>query len=183
MRGLLVVLVACSGDPLEVTPTTPGSTPDVPLIRSEAPLADMGAWVEATGVDPLASHRPPDSACPLGGVLVEEGGKLEVNTGLCSYAWLEQPLLAGLLPGDEVEVSLWHQDLISEEPAEGHVALLIGDQVVWEITVSIPAEATPYTESVVVAFAAEVGEPLQLHLHNHGANTWNLLRIERQARP
>lgn len=185
LGGLLWLgAVACGGAeaPLSSTGTTlpTGATP---ALRPEAALVDMGAWIEASGTDPLEAHQPAEVSCPLGSVLVEEGGKLEVNTGLCNYAWLEQPMLADLLPGDEVELSLWHQELVAEEPAEGHVAILIGEQVLWELVVAIPADATPYTESVVVAFAAEVGEPIQLHLHNHGANTWNLLRIERKARP
>ncbi len=174
-------LAACGGDPTGTSSTDPGLAPD--RVRTEAALADMGSWIEAEGLDPLASHRPDGADCPLGGVLVEEGGKLEVDTGLCGYAWLEQPMAADLIVGDVVEISMWHQDLVAEEPAEGHVAILVGDEILWEVTVAIPAEPTPYTESVQVPFAAEAGAPIQLHLHNHGANTWNLLRIERQASP
>jgi hypothetical protein len=102
-----------------------------------------------------------------------------VNTGLCTYAFLEQPLLADVAVGDEVEVAMWYSALVSTEPAEGHMALLIDGRLLWERVVPIPSDADAHTDLVEVGFDAPAGALIQLHVHNHGANTWNLLRVER----
>ncbi|MBX2796453.1 MAG: hypothetical protein KTR31_02255 [Myxococcales bacterium] len=138
----------------------------------------MALWVPATEVDPLAEHQPEQWACPLGSVL-QEGLTVEVNTGLCSYAFYSQPLLAELSPGDRVEVVMWHNDLVAKGPAEGHIALLTGTDVLWERTIPIPADPCSYTDVVEVSDAVEAGTPLLLHVHNHGANSWNLFRVQR----
>ena len=51
--------------------------------------------------------------------------------------------------------------------------------MLYERTVAIPAEATAYTEAFSSPLASEPGATVTFHLHNHGANTWNLLRVER----
>ncbi len=149
-----------------------------PSDRAAADLVDMAAWAAATSPDPLPEHRPDPADCAASGLLLE-GSTFEINTGLCRYAFLEQPLLADLEPGDEVEVVMYHSDLVATEPALGHFALLVGEQVLWERFVPIPSVPDAYTDLVEVAFAASAGDPLLLHVHNHGANTWNLLRVER----
>ena len=74
---------------------------------------------------------------------------------------------------------MWHSALVAQEPAEGHFALLVDGELLWEKLVTIPADAGAYNDVVPVELQAEAGQTLQLHLHNHGANTWNLLRVER----
>jgi hypothetical protein len=76
---------------------------------------------------------------------------------------------------------LWHSALVSDPPAEAHLALQIGDDLLYERVVPVPSEAAAYTDSVEVPFRADAGEIVTFHLHNHGANTWNLLRVERQG--
>ncbi len=146
--------------------------------RPALDLAEPSAWEAAEGPDPLADHRPPAAACPPAGRIVE-GLTLEVDTGLCTYAFLEQPLPGSLRPGDRLEIALWHADLVSDAPGEGHIALLAGGAVLWETTRPIPTSPCAITDVVPVGVAAQAGSPLQLHLHNHGANTWNLFRVRR----
>lgn len=141
----------------------------------------MAAWSpgsEDIDPDPLPSHRPTDPSCPAGSVLVE-GGSIEVNTGICHYAWLQQPIAADLRPGDTVELVFWHSTLVADGPAEGHIALFVGEHALYDRVVSIPSDAAAYTETADVDFSVPEGEILTLHLHNHGVNTWNLLRVER----
>jgi hypothetical protein len=176
---LWIGLVGCAnGDPADDSGTSAGP-------RLEADLADMTAWTpgsEAVAPDPLLAHRPADASCPEGSVIVE-GGSIEVNTGLCAYAWLQQPLLADLRPDDTVELVFWHSALVTEAPAEGHIALFVGNDLLYERVVSIPFPAMAYTETVAPDLSAPEGETLTLHLHNHGVNTWNLLRVERVGVP
>lgn len=169
-----VFLAACTGPGAGGDSTAPPVAP-----RPAAALADMGLW--ALGVDdPEPAHAPVDAGCPEAGWGLE-GAALEVSTGTCTYAVLEQPLLGDLQPGDRVEVVWWHNQLVADAPATGHLLLAVGGQALYEREVAIPASADAYTETVTVGTAAAVGEPLVLHLHNHGANDWTLLRVERLA--
>ncbi len=164
----ILLLAACSGadapGPASASDTAP---------RRGADLLDVNAFVLSND-DPLG-HGVVD--CPPAGWSVE-GATLEVDTGACSLAVLEQPLLADVRPSDTLEVVFWHNQLVAEEPAEGHLALLIDGEVIFERAIAIPSEPQAYTEEVT-GVAAEPGALLQLHLHNHGANSWNLLHLER----
>lgn len=87
----------------------------------------------------------------------------------------EQPLLVDVPVGTAIEVDLWHQALFSDETdATGHVALAVGEEVVWEIEVPIPFPPTVWREVVTAPRDLRMGEPVVLHIHNHGANSWNL---------
>ncbi|MEN0061425.1 MAG: hypothetical protein AAGA48_04695 [Myxococcota bacterium] len=149
--------------------------------RPAMELATMDGWRQAAVADdPFPDHRKDATECPLGGVLVE-GSTIEIDTGICNYVVLEQPLQAPVEAGDEVEIVFWHNDLAALEEAEAHVAFSV-DGVLWlDLTVPIPSVAAAYAELITVPQAAAVGAPLVLHLHNHGANTWNVLRLTRQS--
>lgn len=144
----------------------------VELVR--APL-----WQQvAAADDPFADHRPATIECPLGvGWLVEPGG-LEVNTGACTYATFSQPSLAQVAPGAELSLYLFHFDLLAAEPATAHVAVQLGDRVVFEEEVAIPGKAAVYERDWVADFELPAGQPIYFHLHNHGQNTWTLAHIE-----
>lgn len=147
----------------------------------EFDLADMESWTEATGIDPLAPHRPADTPDCLTGGWLYEGLTLEVDTGECPYAALSQSLLGSFEQGEPIEVVFWHADLVALEPSEGHIAILVDDEMLWERTIPIPSEPCAYTDVIEAPFAAAEGATLRLHLHNHGANTWNLRRVQRAA--
>lgn len=158
-----------------------GSSTDGP--RTSALLVDMTAWGAgdaAVEADPLPDHRPVEGDCPEGSSLME-GGSFEVRTGTCTYGWFQQPSLADLRVGDVVELVYWHSTLVSDPPAEGHFALYVGDDPLFDATIPIPHDPAAYTEQVTVAAAAPVGAIVTLHVHNHGANDWNFLRVERQG--
>ncbi len=158
-----MLLCACSG----------GAEPEAP--RASADLLDVAAFVPAD-VDPMGHGRV--DGPPVGWTL--EGVTLEIDTGACHLAVFEQPLLADVRPDDVLELVFWHNQLVAEEPAEAHFALLVEDEVVYERFVPIPSDPLAYTDRFDGVTAAP-GDRLQLHLHNHGANTWNLLHLERQG--
>lgn len=142
-------------------------------------------WMQvAADADPLVAHRPADVTCPLGAWLLEPEG-LEVNTQSCNYGSFGQPSLVEVVPGARLVGSLYHFDLIAAEPATAHVALVIGEALVWEQEVTIPGPANAFTIDVPASFAAPVGTPVNFHLHNHGQNTWTfgVLQVERFAGP
>lgn len=170
------IMCACSTGPAPEEITSVGPLPSAMLI-------DMTAWEEAdpaVAPDPFASHQPQGGAlgCPTGTVLLE-GSALEIRTGICAYAWLQQMLAADLREGDPVEIVYWHSALVSDAPASAHVAFAIGDQVLFERTVEIPSDPAAYTETFEAPFSAEAGNIATLHLHNHGVNDWSFLRLER----
>lgn len=143
-------------------------------------LVDPGAWVEADA-DPLADDVPGDTSCEPGSWYVESGD-LEISTAACDYLALQQPLLLDVGRGEAIEIVGWHADLFADEPAEGHLALLAGETVLWEYRVDIPADAAVFTSTVDAPERLRAGEPVTLHLHNHGANTWELVGVEAVGR-
>ena len=55
--------------------------------------------------------------------------------------------------------------------------LLIEDEVVWEQTVDIPAEAEVLQEQIPIDESWPEGAAIGLHLHNHGYNAWTLAEL------
>lgn len=127
--------------------------------------------------DPLSAHRPDASDCPEA-AWGPEGGGFEVQTGVCGYAAFEQPLGIEVAPGDRLEISIWHDTLDAAEPATGHVAVLLGHDVVWEDTVAIPAVSAELGDVVVVEHPIPADARLGIHLHNHGYNSWRFVTID-----
>ncbi len=141
------------------------------------PLVTAADWRPAsTELDPLRHERPLEVECPAAAWGPELGG-LEIQTGSCTYFHATQPGLVAIEPGDAVEVLVFHDRLDAAEPAEGHVALLMGDQVVWEQRVDIPADAAVLQGGWVADRAWPAGAEVGLHLHNHGYNAWTLLEV------
>ena len=171
---MIAVLVAlgCATGPEGARPSD-----DAPL--DEQDLVDMASWVEPRTDDPF-DDAPIGPVCPPSALLLE-GASIEVDTGQCTYLWQEQPLLHEIRTGMSVEAVFWHGALVAEGPAEAHLGFAVDGLVVYERTVSIPLDATAYTEQSQVDFDAEAGAVVTFHLHNHGANNWNVLRFTRLA--
>lgn len=136
----------------------------------------------AADADPLAMHRPDAVTCALGAWLLEPEG-LEVNTQTCNYASFGQPSKVEVVPGARIVGSLYHFDLFAAEPATAHVALLVGEDLVWEQEIAIPGKANAFTIDVPASFAAPAGTPVNFHLHNHGQNTWTLGALQVEVFP
>jgi hypothetical protein len=123
--------------------------------------------------DPLASHRPEGASCEERAISYEYDG-VEIATADCGYAQLVQPLRVDIVAGQRARIVAWHQDLVAEEDAQAHLAVLIGSTVIWEQDVDIPSVAEIWDEELELPLDAAAGERVTLHLHNHGSNTWTL---------
>ena len=142
------------------------------------PLVTPMGWQQvAAADDPLADHRPGAVECPLGAWVYEAQG-LEVNTATCNYGMFAQPALVDVAAGARLTASVYHFDLVAAEPATAHVALLIGDTVVWEENIAIPGKANAFMIDLPAPQAWPKGTPVSFHLHNHGQNTWTIGEVE-----
>lgn len=162
--GVLAPLAACA-------PTEPG------------PLTDPTQWVQrSAGGDPFPAHARAYEGCDFaeGGSFYEEAGVLEIDTGVCGYLVLEQPTLRAVAAGDLVEWTISHSDLLAEAPAEAHVAIALGDDVLWSWTTPIPTLSEVLVQRAAAPGRAPEGTSVRIHLHNHGDNRWRFLddRIE-----
>ncbi len=149
------------------------------------PLVDRTQWVESRAAeDPAPAHRPTQVQCPALSWLPEYEG-IEVSTERCNYLSLTQPLLHGIQPGDVIELEAWHQALatLDGSTAQAHLGVFVGEEVLWDVDVSIPSDADAWILDVPVTVDAEQGTAVTLHLHNHGFNTWNFNRLAQQHCP
>lgn len=149
MRWLLPVSVACgAGEPVE--------------------LLDGAAWAPLDASDPLAGEPCSSTAWHM------EGRALEVSTDGCAPVALGAALPARVRRGDALELVWWHGFLVAPEPMEARLSLWLDGELLFESVRPIPSPPTAFTES----FDAPVpGESLVVRIENHGANTWNLLRL------
>ena len=67
--------------------------------------------------------------------------------------------------------------IICTRRSQAHVALQVGDELVWESQIPIPSEAEIYRPTWTNDEAVPKETPIYFHLHNHGANSWRLLEI------
>lgn len=146
-------------------------------------LIDMALW-SLSDQDPF-EDGPEVVDCPSSswGVEIIEVPVLEVDTGACNYANLEQPLLERIRKGDTLHLVLGHGDLVADEPSQAHVAVVIDGEVLWQTTEPIPGIQRDYDLWIESDASVAAGAPVLLHLHNHGSNTWNLLELSSGPAP
>lgn len=136
------------------------------------PLVSNEAWQPAAAADdPQPEHRPALVECEHG--WYPESSGVEIDTGACNYLSLQQPLLDAIEPGDPLHLQLWWQSLASVDPAAGHLAIFVDDELLWEELVPIPGPAAARSLEFPSPLGAPAGATLTLHLHNHGYNTWH----------
>lgn len=164
---LLVVLGGCHDEP----------APEEPVpVR----LAAAEGWVRVTepAMDVFAGERPPDATCEDAGYHVEPlTQSFEVQTDLCDYLTVRQATLEPLAPGDVVSIAAFHYELQAPSPSEGYLGFALDGSVVWEVRVPIPGEAGALNGEVVIDRALPAGSEMQVHIHNHGANAWELRSV------
>lgn len=170
--ALALALLACEDEP---GPPEPTSASLVELERWE--------WVEDAAADVFGAERPEGLVCdPVLGIIIERLGEdevLEIDTDFCDYATVRQPLLHALAPGDGVAIRIWHYPLSTPGPSQAHLALAIDGEVAWEEHVPSPSEAGFVEGEIAIDRDVPAGAELQLHVHNHGANTYDLVLLER----
>ena len=148
--------------------------PSGPLVE----LLERDAWAESTvDNDPLPTHRPAITGCPAAAWITERTA-LELSTDYCDYISITSPSLLDLQPGDNIELEAFYFDLTSPEATTGHWALVVGDEVVWEVFPAIPGPAMFFDETLTVTQAHPAGTTVTVHLHNHGQNSYGITRLE-----
>ena len=149
------------------------------MVADSTPVAltSPGLWQNIQAEkDPLSSHRPAALECGVGGALVEDG-ILEVDTGRCNYFAATQPLRSDVQSGQTLLLTLYHDDLFSEDEGSAHIALMIDGQLLWETYIDIPAESRLFTTQISLSDDYFAGEEIYFHLHNHGVNHWRLVNL------
>jgi hypothetical protein len=147
-----------------------------------AKLLENRGWSRYdASLDPLPSHQPAQIDCPETASYVEYGS-LEVDTTRCNYLLAETAALLALPVGSDVRLSLLHYDLLAPLPASAHVALFFGDSLQWETLIPIPAPGDAVKASFQTTRALALGDPIRLHLHNHGGNAYLLVSVEASPR-
>lgn len=165
--ALALALVGC---------TAPSDPPD-PM---PVPLVVMDGWERVTdaSLDVFADQRPPGAVCDDAGWNYDPlYMSLAVGTDLCDYPTFRQPTLEPLEPGDVVDIDAFHGVLTAEGPAEGYMAIAIDGEIVWELSVPIPADAAVIDGQFTVDRSFPLGSEMQFHVHNHGPNGWDLLAV------
>jgi len=149
-----------------------GQNPDQSL---ELPIIDQTHWhTYPVSEDPLPQHQPAQLDCSPAGYYLTPSivPELELDTAYCNYSLLSTDAVQSLAPGAQLRFALRHFELLADEPAQAHVALFFGDALVWETYIDIPAPAQVAEFSFRIQRALAKGDPVRLHLHNHGQNTW-----------
>ena len=145
------------------------------------PLIDHDRWLSVAATDDPFDDRPPTVDCeqgtgwaaePLDGVAT-----IGVDMNNCNYFTASQPLLLDVSAGDTIGVRAWHYALTGS--GEAHLALRIGDELIFERHVPIPADSQLIVDNVVAPRAFHAGDRVLFHAHNHGENTYNLIDVVR----
>ena len=164
----LALVFACGACAPGSAPLGEDGTPDTvasgELDLEGLALVDDGPFVALEG--------PAIVPCGVGGV-VHEGGRVEVRTRYCDPADLASVLDSALPAGTMVELELSHDPLLADG-GDVHLALVIGDEVVWELERALPTAADFFHERVPLARDHGAGERVVVHVHNHGANSYSL---------
>jgi hypothetical protein len=170
---------------LAIGPLACDGTPDPPPDEPDSPsLVELDAWERVAEVDEdvFGAERPAGAVCDevlgIGTELLGSELVLEINTDFCDYATVRQPSLRALVPGDIVAIRTWHYPLTAPAPAQAHLALAIDGEIAWEQLVPSPAEEAFVDGELALDRDLPAGTELQFHVHNHGANSYDLLAIE-----
>jgi hypothetical protein len=168
MLGMLVMIGGCPTPEPIPEPSTP-----MPLVKPDS-------WTRVTdaSLDRFADQRPPDAVCDDAGWNYDPlYMSLAVGTDECDYPTFSQPTLEPLEIGDVVEIVGLHGPLTAEFPADGYMGISIDGEIVWELTVPIPADAAVIEGQFTVDQSFPLGSEVQYHLHNHGPNGWDLVDV------
>lgn len=140
-------------------------------------LVAVEGWVADDAPPPSLVQDAPETVTCENGWGVEDG-VFEVDSEFCNWGAFAQPSLVPIKAGDTLEVILLHDALFSDDPdATAHVAVAVGDLVVWETTLMIPAAAGLVRPAVLATADAPAGTPVHVHVHNHGYNNYRFVDI------
>ncbi|MBT9558248.1 MAG: hypothetical protein IV100_19600 [Myxococcales bacterium] len=166
---LVTSMAGCEGD----------SGPSETAVIDPNSLVDHAAWrALAADADPFPD-RPAEVSCAASAYGIDAGA-FGVYTGDCNYITASQNILLPLVPGDVVEVEAGYGTLLSENPAEGHLAISLPGLPLLDVTAAIPGPPQYFVKEIPVTVSLPAGAPILFHVHNHGPNSWRVLRVERK---
>ena len=140
----------------------------------------LGNWSIVVGNDdPFDQYRGDKALCMRTAARAEYDG-IEFDTGLCSHITVLVSADGPVMPGTQGRVIGWHSTLSSNEPSvnQGYIAIAIGETEVWSTQSEIPGPARTFDETFALPVEMQASNQLYIHVRNHGANTWNILRVE-----
>ncbi len=176
---LLAFVLACGG-------TSADGEDESGSSAGKGSLVDHDRWHKVDAAEDVFGDRPPAPFCPFGWVpeLFSGMESLSVNTDTCQYLTLRQASRLEVLTGERVKVRLYHFDLASLDPAaQAHLGVALDGQVMWETHIAIPTTGAYVEATFDAPRDFPVGTPVDFHLHNHGPNSYSLLRIKRLEGP
>ena len=158
----------------------PASYPE-PLPGS---LVDNTLWQPLPGeVDPFWNDTSGEvDVCPPAQWAAEtehDGVWFTVETTLCGYLTVGQPLLTQVKKGDTIRIRIWYFTItVGEGAARMRVAVGCEPETVWETSLEIPTESGGLImETWTAPRDFSPGEPIFYNLNNHGSNSWGLIEL------
>ncbi len=144
---------------------------------TELDLADPNAWRAMEASEDPFPDRPATVEC-LPTAFGVDAGAFGVYTGGCNYITATQPLRRALVAGDTIVVEAGYGTLVSTSPGEGHLSIALPGLTLLELRPAIPGPPQFFVKEIPVTQAIPAGTPLVFHVHNHGPNSWRLLRLQ-----
>lgn len=148
--------------------------------KKDIPLLDHTKWVPTPPEQDMFRQKWPTlgaERCQGDFAWHLDQDALELDTEICNFITLEQPMLASIKKGDTLKLGLWHVQLYSDKDTEAVVTMYGGETEIWTKTIAIPARANYYEPSFEATADIPKGTKLSFHLHNHGLNSWYLLYL------
>jgi len=139
-------------------------------------LSRADGWgLDAAGDDPFVD-RPDFVQCEIGWDVVTGG--FEVDTSVCTYAAFVQPTLVAIEAGDTLEFRMQHGALDGDgQHGPGHVGIAFGEEIAWDVELSIPTAAGEVGGTWTTDRSMEVGTPMHLHVHDPEGITYRMLAL------
>lgn len=150
------------------------------LPRERTALVDHMRWSALAANDDPFGDRPSAVTCDARGHGYERfSGEdaFSVDTSQCDYLVAHQPSSTEVRAGELVKVRLWHFMLDAPTNAEAHIVLRLGATTLLDERVPIPSPGGLLTARWTAPTEVAVGEPVLLHVHNHGANPYALIEV------
>ena len=156
-----------------------GAEPVAPAPAAVREVIDGTRWQAIPrDKDPFVSAMPAAvTTCVSSGVTVEDA-MLEMDTGICGFISATTPLTTPVAKGERVKITLWHLPLYADPPAMGVMRIHIGGAEVWRLDVAIPHQEQVYEPELKAQAAWPAGTAVDVHVHNHGSNSWKVYQIK-----
>jgi hypothetical protein len=103
---------------------------------------------------------------------------LAVDTEVCDWITLQLLSLRDVREGNEIETRTFHFPLSGPMGSEAWIGLTLGDQMIFDERVPIPADDSGAINATWIAtkdFPA--GTPMLFHVSNHGDNAYWLIEV------